>query len=139
MRPLLFILGWLLFGLGFVGAFVPVLPTTPLMLLALWCFARSSNRFHDWLYAHQVFGPPLQQYREHRVIPLVAKCVAVLFDRSIIPGWGPMSDPTNQKLRETFDTIFGGEDGTSSPPEHRLSSGTDAPVAGTPEEAAEPQ
>jgi uncharacterized membrane protein YbaN (DUF454 family) len=79
MRPLLFILGWLLFGLGFVGAFVPVLPTTPLMLLALWCFARSSNRFHDWLYAHQVFGPPLQQYREHRVIPLVAKCVAVSF------------------------------------------------------------
>jgi len=79
MRPLLFILGWLLFGLGFAGAFVPVLPTTPLMLLALWCFARSSNRFHDWLYTHQVFGPPLQQYREHRVIPLVAKCVAVLF------------------------------------------------------------
>jgi len=79
MRPLLFILGWLLFGLGFVGAFVPMLPTTPLMLLALWCFARSSNRFHDWLYAHQVFGPQLQQYHEHRVIPLVAKCVAVLF------------------------------------------------------------
>jgi uncharacterized membrane protein YbaN (DUF454 family) len=79
MRFLLFALGWLLFGLGFVGAFVPVLPTTPLMLLALWCFARSSTRFHDWLYAHQVFGPPLQQYREHRVIPLVAKCVAVLF------------------------------------------------------------
>jgi uncharacterized membrane protein YbaN (DUF454 family) len=79
MRPLLFILGWLLFGLGFVGAFVPVLPTTPLMLLALWCFARSSNRFHDWLYAHRVFGPPLQQYREHGVIPLVAKRVAVLF------------------------------------------------------------
>jgi len=79
MRPLLFILGWLLFGLGFIGAFVPVLPTTPLMLLALWCFARSSNRFHDWLYAHQVFGPPLQPHREHRLIPLVAKCVAVLF------------------------------------------------------------
>ena len=79
MRFLLFILGWLLFGLGFVGAFVPVLPTTPLMLLALWCFARSSTRFHDWLYAHRVFGPPLQQYREHRVIPLAAKCVAVLF------------------------------------------------------------
>lgn len=79
MRFLLFVLGWLLFGLGFVGAFVPVLPTTPLMLLALWCFARSSTRFHDWLYAHQVFGPPLQQYRQHRVIPLVAKCVAVLF------------------------------------------------------------
>jgi len=79
MRPLLFILGWLLFALGFVGVFVPVLPTTPLMLLALWCFARSSDRFHDWLYTHQVFGPPLQQYREYRVIPVVAKCAALVF------------------------------------------------------------
>lgn len=79
MRPLLFILGWLLFGIGFVGVFVPVLPTTPLMLLALWCFARSSERFHDWLYTHQVFGPPLQQYRRYRVIPVVAKFVALLF------------------------------------------------------------
>ena len=69
----------LLFGLGFVGVFVPVLPTTPLMLLALWCFARSSERFHDWLYNHQVFGPPLQQYREHRVIPVVAKSAALVF------------------------------------------------------------
>lgn len=79
MRLLLFIVGWLLFGLGFVGVFVPVLPTTPLMLLALWCFARSSDRFHDWLYTHKVFGPPLQLYREYRVIPVMAKCVALLF------------------------------------------------------------
>jgi uncharacterized membrane protein YbaN (DUF454 family) len=79
MRPLLFVLGWLFFGLGFAGVFLPVLPTTPLMLLALWCFARSSDRFHDWLYTHKVFGPPLQCYREHRVIPMVAKCVALIF------------------------------------------------------------
>ena len=79
MRPLFFILGWLLFGLGFVGAFVPVLPTTPLMLLALWCFSRSSDRFHDWLYTHKIFGPPLQQWQEHRVIPLAAKLIAVFF------------------------------------------------------------
>lgn len=68
-----------MFGLGFVGMFVPVLPTTPLMLLALWCFARSSQRFHDWLYTHRVFGPPLQQYRRHRVIPVVAKSTAIVF------------------------------------------------------------
>jgi len=72
-------LGWLLFGVGFVGIFVPVLPTTPLMLLALWCFSRSSDRFHDWLYTHKYFGPPLQQWHQYRVIPLTAKYIAILF------------------------------------------------------------
>ena len=79
MRPLLFTLGWLLFGLGFVGVFVPVLPTTPFMLLALWCFSRSSDRFHKWLYTHKYFGPPLQSWQEHRVIPLKAKFIAISF------------------------------------------------------------
>ena len=79
MRPLYFALGWLFFCVGFVGAFVPVLPTTPLMLLALWCFSRSSDRFHDWLYTHKLFGPPLQQWHEYRVIPLVAKYIALFF------------------------------------------------------------
>jgi len=79
MRPLLFILGWLLFGLGVVGAFLPVLPTTPFMLLALWCFARSSDRFHDWLYTHRLFGPPLQLWHEYKVIPLAAKRIALFF------------------------------------------------------------
>ena len=79
MRPLLFLLGWLLFGVGFIGVFVPVLPTTPLMLLALWCFSRSSDRFHNWLYTHKLFGPPLQQWHKYRVIPLTAKFIAILF------------------------------------------------------------
>jgi uncharacterized membrane protein YbaN (DUF454 family) len=79
MRPLFFILGWLFFGLGFVGAFLPVLPTTPFMLLALWCFSRSSDRFHNWLYTHKLFGPPLQQWQEHRVIPLATKAIALFF------------------------------------------------------------
>jgi len=70
-------LGWCFFGLGAVGAVVPGLPTTPFMLLALWAFSKSSQRFHDWLYAHRVFGPPLQQWRSHRVIPARAKLLAV--------------------------------------------------------------
>ena len=77
MRPFYFLLGWCFFGLGAVGAVVPGLPTVPLMLVALWAFSRSSQRFHDWLYDHSLFGPPLQQWRSHRVIPLKAKILAV--------------------------------------------------------------
>ncbi len=76
-RGLYLLLGWSFFGLGAVGAVVPGLPTTLFMLLALWAFSKSSQRFHDWLYAHPTFGPPLQQWRNHRVIPLKAKLLAV--------------------------------------------------------------
>lgn len=77
MKPLYLLLGWFTFGLGAVGAFVPGLPTVPLMLVALWAFSRSSQRFHDWLYSHRVFGPPLQQWKEYGVIPVRAKVVAI--------------------------------------------------------------
>ena len=58
------------------GAVLPVLPTTPFLLVALWAFARSSRRFHDWLYDHRYFGPMLQDWDRYRVIPLSAKLVA---------------------------------------------------------------
>jgi uncharacterized membrane protein YbaN (DUF454 family) len=78
MRPLYFLLGWRsFFGLGAVGTVVPVLPTTPFMLLALWAFSKSSQRFHDWLYSHRLFGPPLNQWRTHRIIPARAKFLAL--------------------------------------------------------------
>jgi len=70
-------LGWTFFGLGFVGAFLPVLPTTPLMILALWAFTRGSTRLREWLYNHPSFGPPLQRWHEHRVIPARAKMAAL--------------------------------------------------------------
>lgn len=77
MRHAYFIVGWCFFGLGAIGAVVPGLPTVPLMLVALWAFSRSSERFHDWLYSHRVFGPPLQRWRDHGVIPVKAKVLAV--------------------------------------------------------------
>lgn len=77
MRSLYFLLGWCFFGLGAVGTVVPGLPTTPFMLLALWAFSKSSQRFHDWLFQHRVFGPPLQLWRTHRVISVRAKLLSV--------------------------------------------------------------
>ena len=78
MKPLLFLLGWCFFGLGAVGVVVPGLPTTPFMLLALWAFSKSSKRFHDWLYNHPLFGPPLQKWERHGVISLPVKVFAIL-------------------------------------------------------------
>lgn len=77
MRVFYFVLGWLCFALGAVGVLLPVLPTTPFMLLALWAFAKSSIRFHQWLYYHRFFGPPLQQWEQYRIIPLAAKIMAI--------------------------------------------------------------
>jgi len=76
-RWVYFGIGWVFFGLGVLGAFLPVLPTTPLMIVALWAFSKSSERFHNWLYNHPVFGPPLQRWYEYRVIPTIAKMAAV--------------------------------------------------------------
>lgn len=69
-------LGCFFTALGFAGAFLPILPTTPFLLLALWAFSGSSQRFHDWLYHHPRFGPRLQEWKQHRVIPWRVKIVA---------------------------------------------------------------
>jgi hypothetical protein len=70
-------LGWLFFGLGVLGAFLPILPTTPFMILALWAFSNSSERLRSWLYTHRFFGPPLQRWREHGIISVRAKMASV--------------------------------------------------------------
>ena len=76
-KPLYFTMGWIFFGTGVVGAFLPVLPTTPFMILALWMFSKSSDRFHRWLYHHRIFGPALRHWEDHRVIPLPIKFASV--------------------------------------------------------------
>ncbi|MDO9557986.1 MAG: YbaN family protein [Coriobacteriia bacterium] len=76
-RPILIVCGWLCVGLGFVGVFLPVMPTTIFLIIAAWCFARSSERFHAWLIAHPLLGPYIRDYLSGKGMPLRAKIVAL--------------------------------------------------------------
>jgi uncharacterized protein len=78
-RLLLFLAGWLSLGLGALGVVLPVLPTTPFLLLAAYCFARSSERAHAWLLDNRVFGPPLRDYLDGRGISWRIKAGALVF------------------------------------------------------------
>jgi uncharacterized membrane protein YbaN (DUF454 family) len=71
--------GVLSVGLGTLGIFVPLLPTTPFLLLAAACFVRSSDRLHDWLLNHRIYGPVIRGYREHRALPVSSKVTILLF------------------------------------------------------------
>jgi uncharacterized membrane protein YbaN (DUF454 family) len=71
------IAGVLSVGLGVLGIFLPLLPTTPFLLLAAWCFVRSSPKLYAWLLDHKWFGSYIRHYREHRAIPLRAKIVVL--------------------------------------------------------------
>ena len=77
VRHGLFALGVVCVILGVAGLMLPVLPGTVFFLVALWAFARSSPRFHAWLYHHPRLGASLRQWHTHRVIPLRAKFMAV--------------------------------------------------------------
>lgn len=72
-------LGCLCFALGFVGIFLPILPTTPFMIVALWAFSKGSKKMHHWLINHPRFGKTLQDWETHKVIPLKAKLTALTF------------------------------------------------------------
>lgn len=68
--------GWLSFGLGIAGIFLPLLPTTPFMILAAFCFSKGSPRLHGWLMSRPYVGEAVHHWRERRVIPLRAKILA---------------------------------------------------------------
>ncbi|MEM1160041.1 MAG: YbaN family protein, partial [Pseudomonadota bacterium] len=68
MKILWTLAGWAAFGLGLLGAALPLLPTVPFMLLAAFCFARGSERFHRWLMNHPRFGPGIRDWQAHRAI-----------------------------------------------------------------------
>ncbi|MDD4490661.1 MAG: YbaN family protein [Paludibacter sp.] len=79
MKAFLIVIGFISVGLGILGMFLPLLPTTPFLLLAAACFAKSSKRFYYWLLNNKWFGSYLKNYREGKGIPLKIKIMALSF------------------------------------------------------------
>jgi len=79
IRGLLIIAGTFFVGLGIIGIFLPVLPTTPFLLLAAVCYVKSSERFSNWLLNNKWLGNYIKNYREGKGIPLKTKVLSISF------------------------------------------------------------
>ena len=77
VRLAFLVLGMLFMALGIAGIFLPVLPTTPFMLLAAACYARASTRFYNWLLNNPTFGPTILEWRRYHSIPYKVKWTAI--------------------------------------------------------------
>lgn len=84
MRTICIILGTLFLALGIIGIFVPLLPTTPFLLLTAALYFKGSPRLYQWLLSHKYLGPYIKNYRENKAIPLRAKVISLLL------MWGTM-------------------------------------------------
>ncbi len=77
MKLLFKIIGTISLGLGLIGIFLPVLPTTPFLLLTAALYARSSDKLYNWLMSHHYLGAYIKDFREHRTLPLRVKIISV--------------------------------------------------------------
>ena len=73
------LMGLISLGLGILGAFLPVLPTTPLLLLSAALFLRGNERLYDWLMNHPKLGTYISSFTKHKAIPLRVKIVSITF------------------------------------------------------------
>ena len=85
-RHLWMAFGWASLSMGAIGVVLPLLPTTPFLILAAYCFSRSSQRLHAWLLNHPILGPPIENWRAHRAISGRAK-LSALAAMALILGW----------------------------------------------------
>lgn len=95
MRFVWLILGLISFSLGVIGAFLPLLPTVPFMLLSAFLFSKSSERLHNWLITHPTFGPSIEDWQRNGAITKRIKLystasVAAAFVLSIVLGLKPI-------------------------------------------------
>jgi uncharacterized membrane protein YbaN (DUF454 family) len=101
---ILITIGVMAVGLGLIGVFVPLLPTTPFLLLAAACFIRSSERLYTWLIHHKLFGSYIRHYREHRAITLRAKIVTLVLLWSVM-GYTALGVVTAWWLRALLGAV----------------------------------
>jgi uncharacterized membrane protein YbaN (DUF454 family) len=78
VRLFFIVLGTIFLGLGALGLVLPILPTTPFVLLAAACYLRASERLHRWLVTSRTFGPTIVAWQEHGAIPTRAKVIAIV-------------------------------------------------------------
>ena len=106
VRYLLLALGHIFLIVGVIGIFLPVLPTTPFLLLAAWCYSKGSTNFEHWLLNHKYLGPPVLAWRTHRVVRPSAKILAaVVMTTSVIWVWMNESIPMVGKIAMTATVI----------------------------------
>ena len=79
MKYMWIAIGCIFLGLGVLGAFLPILPTTPFILVTLFCFAKGSDRLHRWLLSTQLYQNHVQRFNETRSMTLKAKIIILAF------------------------------------------------------------
>jgi uncharacterized membrane protein YbaN (DUF454 family) len=78
-KYVLIVAGTFFLGLGLIGIFLPLLPTTPFLLLAAACYAKSSQKFYTWMLSNKYFGTYIKNYREGKGIPFQIKFLSISF------------------------------------------------------------
>lgn len=84
MKALYIIIGFLFFGLGAIGVILPVLPTTPFLLVAGYCFARGSQRFNDWFLSTKIYQKHLDSFVKERAMTLKTKITILSFASAML-------------------------------------------------------
>jgi uncharacterized membrane protein YbaN (DUF454 family) len=87
IRRLIYLgIGWLSLGMAVAGIILPILPTTPMLLVAVWAFGKSSPELAERIRNHRVCGPPVRDWQDHGVISLKAKLLGIII-MALMGGW----------------------------------------------------
>lgn len=91
--------------LGIIGAFLPILPTTPFLLLAAFCYSKSNNKFHSWLSKNKYLGPPITDWEKNGTIKIKSKILATIM-LSLVAVWRLPKLPISFELKLLFIIIL---------------------------------